>query len=119
MSNTTDKTPVQILESGLLYLQENGWRRGYMGYQKPGDQCRSCALGALYAGAEVDVMSWQTEDDNVRDAVLALRLSIPAQYTGIEQYNDEVATGKRDIEQVFQRAIKVAAVWQGSGSADV
>ncbi|WP_458795767.1 DUF6197 family protein [Mycobacteroides abscessus] len=106
MGNTTDKTTTEILTDGLAYLKANGWRRHRMGYEKPGDKCPSCALGALYAGAEVDVLSWQTEDTNVQAAISALSSCIPGDERNLEVYNDEIATGKRDIERLFKRAIK-------------
>ncbi|MGH3956438.1 MAG: DUF6197 family protein [Mycobacterium sp.] len=101
----SDKTPLQILKDGLTYLRENGWVRGEFGYNRPGDKCRSCAMGAIYAGADIGI----SEDSNqVHDALKLLRDQLPADVGSITRYNDIIAKRRRDVERLFEKAIKKA-----------
>lgn len=49
------KADADTLRRAWDYIERNGFRRGGLGYEKPGDECSACALGALAASAQLDV----------------------------------------------------------------
>ncbi|GLE59577.1 hypothetical protein NJBCHELONAE_48900 [Mycobacteroides chelonae] len=101
----SDKTPLQILKDGLAYLRENGWRRGDTGYHFPGDKVRVCAAGALYAGAEHTAFTeWSAP---LHIAFNLLSDEVPGG-RAVTSYNDRIAKRRRDVERLFERAIKKA-----------
>lgn len=105
----SEKTVVEILEGGLDYLRKNGWRRGYFGYEKPGDTCKACALGAIYAAGEVPAGNFWGSPINIRSAVHCLNDELPSNAHGsVTYFNDAIAKRRRDVERVFARAIKKA-----------
>lgn len=101
----SNKTPLQILTDGLAYLRENGWRRGDVGYNQPGDKVKVCAVGALYAGAKHTVFTeWSSR---LHIAFNLLADEVPGG-RAVTSYNDRIAKRRRDVERLFERAIKKA-----------
>lgn len=120
----TEKTALQILTEARDQIQKPyGWVRGYLkkdvNRSDTDTTCAVCAVGGVCLAADVRNEWSLSSHTAARQAIDLLYGALPRaksvsptfqqQYAAIEAYNDSGFTSKRDIINLFNRAIKEAS----------
>jgi 4'-phosphopantetheinyl transferase EntD len=109
MSKQTLKNAVTLLRKGKTVLENNHWCRNVLACDENGERVAVqsshahafCALGAVYKA-----QGNTKRTARFKEAKELLDNAVDGYYCGVEGFNDGVAKRKRDVINLFNRAIK-------------